>query len=182
MLGLLSNDNGEILIDNIILTPQNCRQWQANIGYVPQHIFLADDTLAKNIAFGVDANSIDFDKIINAARLAQIHEFIDQELPQKYETQVGERGVRLSGGQRQRIGIARALYHNPDIIVFDEATSALDIATEADVMKAIDGLSGQKSIVMVTHRLDTIKKCDQVLILDHGKLLSIENQNTKIGV
>lgn len=172
ILGLHLPDSGKILIDGEVLIEDNIRSWQNSIGYVPQHIFLADDSILSNIAFGVPKNDIDFKALEFAARLAMLDEFI-LSLPEGYETHIGERGMRLSGGQRQRIGIARALYHNPDLLIFDEATSALDSDTESEVMKAIDSISGKKTIVMIAHRLGTLEKCDQVIRLDSG-LVTIE--------
>lgn len=170
LLGLLSPTAGRILIDDTPLTPENARAWQARLGYVPQSIFLADASVAENIAFGVDPAAIDQAAVEEAAQIANIHDFIMSELPKGYTTLVGERGVRISGGQRQRIGIARALYHNPDVLVLDEATSALDNATEAVVMGAIRKLSGQKTIVMIAHRLSTVQAADSVVLLERGRV------------
>ena len=145
------------------------RNWQQNIGYVPQHIYLADDTVARNIAFGVSEDEIDLDAVRDAARRAHIADFIESDLPKQWETVVGERGVKLSGGQRQRIGIARALYHNPSVLVFDEATSALDQATETDVMEAIYELEGNHTILMIAHRLSTVQRADKIVMLERGR-------------
>ena len=169
ILGLLSPEEGQISIDNIPLTKDNVRKWQKGIGYVPQHIYLTDDTIARNIAFGVPKSNIDIELVKDAARRARIFDFIDSELPKKWETKVGERGVKLSGGQQQRIGIARALYHEPSVIVFDEATSALDQATEASVMKAIYDLEGEHTVIMIAHRLSTVKRADNIVMLESGK-------------
>ncbi|MCG5517097.1 MULTISPECIES: ABC transporter ATP-binding protein [unclassified Ectothiorhodospira] len=171
LLGLLQPDQGKILIDETSLTGSDVRRWQAALGYVPQHIFLADQTVAANIALGVPPEKIDEAAVYRAAKLANLHEFVLNDLPQGYETVIGERGVRLSGGQRQRIGIARALYRNPDVIFFDEATSALDNATEKVVMEAIHNLAGQKTIILVAHRLTTVKPCDEILVLHKGALV-----------
>lgn len=173
ILGLLRPSSGEVLVDGIPLTEENMGAWQNNIGYVPQHIFLADDTIAHNIAFGIAANEINREALERAARMAKIHDFITQELPQGYNTKIGERGVRLSGGQRQRIGIARALYANPEVIIFDEATSALDQVTEAEVMNAIDGLAGHKTIILITHRLKTVSRCHMTITLEGGRIAEI---------
>lgn len=170
LLGLLEASSGEIVVDNVPLNHERIRAWQKCIGYVPQNIFLADDSIINNIAFGIPEEEIDRTMVEKAASLANIHDFI-MTLPEGYQTHVGERGVRLSGGQRQRIGIARALYHNPDVLVFDEATSALDNATEAEVMRAIDGLAGTKTIIMIAHRLSTVKNCNTVLELNAGKIV-----------
>ncbi|GAB1484326.1 hypothetical protein MASR2M78_31440 [Treponema sp.] len=141
ILGLLRPESGAILVDNSIIDENNLNSWQSNLGYVPQNIYLSNDSIAANIAFGVPRSQIDMITVQNAARMAQIDEFINESLPEKYETYIGERGIRLSGGQRQRIGIARALYRNPQVLVLDEATSALDIHTEEAVMQAVDSLS-----------------------------------------
>lgn len=175
ILGLISPESGVIKIDNTTLNENNKRSWQDNIGYVPQSIFLADDTVSANITFGLPQDDIDTEALVNAAKIANIHEFIKSELPQGYDTIIGERGIRLSGGQRQRLGIARALYHNPDIVVFDEATSALDNATEAAVMEAIEELHGYKTVILVAHRLSTIKNCDCIYFLREGNLVAKGN-------
>ncbi len=168
ILGLLVPQEGAILIDGKPVSNGNIRNWQKNLGYVPQSIYLSNDTIASNIAFGHTGDSIDFKAVRDAAKMAQIDDFIMNELPEQYETKIGERGIRLSGGQRQRIGIARALYRNPSVLVMDEATSALDNQTEKDVMTAIDGLSGKKTIILIAHRLSTLKKCDQIFYLEKG--------------
>lgn len=171
ILGLLEPDSGEIRIDGVALTMTNIPQWQATLGYVPQHIFLADDSIAANIALGVPRHEVDQTAVERAARLANLHDFVCTELPQAYDTFIGERGVRLSGGQRQRVGIARALYRDPAVLVFDEATSALDNMTEKAVMDAIHNLSGQKTIFLVAHRLSTVENCDHIVVFSHGKLV-----------
>ena len=137
ILGLLEPQNGSIRIDDITLEKSNIKSWQSLIGYVPQSIFITDDTIAKNIALGSEEGAIDYEKVRTAAKMANIDEFITNELPQQYFTKVGEAGVKLSGGQRQRIGIARALYKDPEILIFDEATSSLDNLTEHQVMDSI---------------------------------------------
>lgn len=162
ILGLLTPQAGQVLVDGVPLGPDNLRAWQRNIGYVPQQIFLADDSVAANIAFGEPSKAIDMVAVERAARIAELHDFVSHELPEGYATQVGERGVRLSGGQRQRIGIARALYKDPDILVLDEATSALDNATEKAVMDAVRNLSHLKTIVMIAHRLSSLEGCDDI--------------------
>ena len=170
MLGLLIPSSGLIRIDNTVLNQNNCRQWQNCIGYVPQSIFLADDTISSNIAFGIEKEKIDIKQVENVAKMAQVDEFINN-LENGYDTVIGERGVRLSGGQRQRLGIARALYSNPELLVLDEATSALDNQTEIEVMKAITNMSGSKTIVIIAHRLNTIEKCDVIIKLENGKII-----------
>jgi ABC-type multidrug transport system fused ATPase/permease subunit len=180
VLGLLSPSSGEIRIDGKVVTDKNRRNWQANIGYVPQDIFLVDASLLANIALGIAKDDIDHARVRECARQAQIDRFIEDELPLGYETEVGERGVRLSGGQRQRIGIARALYHDPAVIVFDEATSALDNLTEQDVMHAIGAFHGQKTLFMIAHRMSTVKACDQIIVLEKGRVVGCDNWQTLI--
>ena len=170
LLGLLEPTQGEIAVDGVTVTQERLRAWQQNLGYVPQEIFLTDSSIAENIALGILPEQIDQHQVEHCARLAQVHDFVMQDLPEQYATLVGERGVRLSGGQRQRIGIARALYHNPEILVFDEATSALDTITEQAVMEAIDALAHQKTIILIAHRLSTVQNCDQIILLDQGKI------------
>ncbi len=170
ILGLLQPQSGEILIDGNVITEFNLRSWQKVIGYVPQQIYLADSTIAENIAFGVDLSDIDLDAVQRAAKIANLHDFVEKELPDGYQTKVGERGVRLSGGQRQRIGIARAMYHDPQVLIFDEATSALDNLTEQLVMEAVKKLEHQITIIIIAHRLSTVRDCDQIFLLDHGVL------------
>jgi len=174
VLGLLEPDHGRLVVDGQDVTPENLRAWMHSVGYVPQDIFLTDASVAENIALGVPHRGIDFERIHKAACIARIDQFIMDELPKGYQTHVGERGVRLSGGQRQRIGIARALYHNADLIVFDEATSALDNLTETEVMAAIDALPGDKTVLMVAHRLSTVKRCDRIIVLDQGQLVGCD--------
>lgn len=170
ILGLLTPEQGIISVAGQPLDVNNLQAWQRNIGYVPQSIYLADATVAENIAFGIPPEEIDHAEVKRAARAAHIHEFIDAQLPEGYRTEIGERGIRLSGGQRQRIGIARALYHDPDVVVFDEATSALDNATEAAVMEAVNELAGRKTVILIAHRLSTVKRCDAIYLLSHGRL------------
>lgn len=167
ILGLLYPTKGSLTADNNILNKDNIRQWQNSIGYVPQTIFLADDTIASNIAFGIEKSDIDMKQVLEVAKMAQVDEFVNKQ-DNGYETIIGERGVRLSGGQRQRLGIARALYHNPELLVLDEATSALDNKTEAEVMKAIDNMGGSKTIIMIAHRLTTVERCDKIIKLENG--------------
>jgi ABC-type multidrug transport system fused ATPase/permease subunit len=171
ILGLLRPQVGEIRVDGVPLSDSVVSAWQSGLGYVPQHIYLTDDTVARNIAFGIPDAQIDLRAVERTARLANIHEFITHELPRGYDTVVGERGIRLSGGQRQRIGIARALYHDPTVLVFDEATSALDTGTEAAVMEAIQHLTGTKTILMIAHRLTTLRGCDVLYVLRDGRLV-----------
>ena len=170
ILGLLEPEKGEMRVDGVCVTRENCRQWQQAIGYVPQHIFLTDETVAANIALGAPPDHIDMQAVERAARAAKLHDFVIRDLPQGYQTNVGEQGVRLSGGQRQRIGIARALYHDPDIIVLDEATSALDYVTERAVMAALHSLAHRKTILIVAHRLTTARACDRLFVFEAGRL------------
>jgi ATP-binding cassette, subfamily B, bacterial PglK len=165
LLGLYQPTTGEILIDGQRLIPTLVPAWQATIGYVPQDIFLIDDTIARNIAFGLADNKIDPARLREACAIAQILEFIEAELRDGFDTIVGERGIRLSGGQRQRIGLARALYHRPSVLILDEATSALDIATEAKLLDALRSLAGKLTMVVAAHRLSTVTGCDQLIDL-----------------
>tara|TARA_B100001142_G_scaffold320125_2_gene364652 strand:- start:70 stop:1464 length:1395 start_codon:yes stop_codon:yes gene_type:complete len=169
ILGLLKPSSGKILVDNKLINYQNIQSWQKNIGYVSQSIYLLDDSFRKNIAFGLSEGEIDEDKIQNAIKFAQLQEFVST-LPEGLDTFVGESGVRLSGGQRQRIGIARALYNNPSVLVLDEATSSLDLKTESGVMDAIKTLHGQKTILIIAHRLSTVKDCDYIYKLEDGAI------------
>ncbi|HOJ98110.1 MAG TPA: ABC transporter ATP-binding protein [Termitinemataceae bacterium] len=175
IIGLLRPQEGTILIDDTPLSENNIRSWRRNIGYVPQFIFLSDDTVRHNIAFGFSDTEIDNGAVERAAKMAHIHDFIVNELPQGYDTIIGERGVRLSGGQRQRLGIARALYHEPEILIFDEATSALDTITERAILEAIEELQHSKTIIIIAHRLTTIEKCDRIYLLEQGKIVAEGN-------
>src|SRR5690606_1841165 len=159
IIGLHTPQTGKIWVDEAELTRQLVPSWRKTLGYVPQDIFLLDASLTENIAFGVPVNEIDLARVRSVAEQAQILDFIETQLPEKFDTRVGERGVRLSGGQRQRIGLARALYHNPEVLILDEATSALDSRTEAAFMESIETLRGKLTIVMIAHRLSTVEKC-----------------------
>ena len=167
LLGLYQPTEGEILVDARLLTRALIPSWQACIGYVPQDIFLIDDTIARNIAFGLPEDEVDPEQLREACAMAQILEFIEGELPNGFDTGVGERGVRLSGGQRQRVGLARALYHRPSLLILDEATSALDVATEAKLLEALRSLTGKLTMVVSAHRLSTIAGCDKVIDLSN---------------
>ncbi len=171
ILGLIQPQKGHIKIDGEPLDSANTGAWQAGISHVPQSIFLSDATIAENIAFGIPYNQIDMARIKKAAEMAQLDTFV-QTLPEGYHEKTGERGVRLSGGQRQRIGIARALYQNPSLIVFDEATSALDNKTEQDVVLAIGALKQSLTIILIAHRLSTVKNADNILVFEKGRLLA----------
>jgi ABC-type multidrug transport system fused ATPase/permease subunit len=170
ILGLLLPDSGIVRVDGRDIR-EDVRGWQDQIGYVPQSIFLADDTLRRNVAFGLADDHIDEQAILRALRAAQLEEFV-RALPEGLDTSVGERGIRLSGGQRQRIGIARALYHDPPVIVLDEATSSLDVDAERNVMEAVEALHGVKTIVIVAHRLSTTENCDRLYRLERGRIVS----------
>lgn len=171
ILGLLQPQQGTIFVDGLPLERENIYRWQKAIAHVPQSIFLCDGTIAENIAFGIPCEEINLEKVKQAAQLAQISDFIES-LAARYDTYVGERGVRMSGGQRQRIGIARALYKEASVIVFDEATSALDNITEKEVAKAIESLSQRFTIIIVAHRISTIENCDCIFELKEGKLIN----------
>lgn len=170
ILGLLQPQAGDLLVDDKRVDQDNVHRWQGAIGYVPQSIFLADESIAANIAFGVPEEQVDMVAVERAARMASLHDFVASDLPQGYSTQVGERGVRLSGGQRQRIGIARALYRDPAVLVLDEATSALDNVTELAVMDAVRNLAKRKTIIIIAHRLTTVQDCDRIYVLDQGRI------------
>jgi ATP-binding cassette, subfamily B, bacterial PglK len=172
LLGLHRPNSGRVLIDGRPLTPEIIPSWQATIGYVPQEIFLIDDTIARNIALGVPDNEIDYTRLQEVCAVAQILDFIETELQDGFQTTAGERGVRLSGGQRQRLGLARALYHRPSLLLLDEATSALDTATEAKLIEALHSLTGKLTIVMATHRLNSLG--------GYGDLINLGNKTAAI--
>ena len=171
VLGLLVPQKGRLMIDGTEINEDNVASWQRQIGYVPQHIYLSDASVARNIAFGLPDQVIDYEAVERAAKIANIHDFVVEELPEKYETRVGERGIRLSGGQRQRIGIARAMYPNPEVLVMDEATSALDGLTEAAIMDAIHTLSHEKTILLIAHRIATVRESDIIFAMEHGVIV-----------
>jgi ATP-binding cassette subfamily B protein len=162
IMGLLVPTSGVIMIDNVLLSNENRHSWQRCIAHVPQVVFLTDSTIKNNIAFGSGIDELDMERLIDAARKAQLLEFIES-LPEGFDTFIGERGVRLSGGQRQRMGIARALYRQAEILIFDEATNALDHETELEVMKAIEALDKEITIIMIAHRVTTLNGCDQII-------------------
>ena len=179
LMGLLEPSSGNLVVDDVVINAENIGSWRSHIAHVPQSIYLTDASIAQNIAFGIEADSIDFERVKRAAGYAQLTKFID-ELPEGYDTHVGERGVRLSGGQRQRIGIARALYKQADVLVFDEATSALDGNTEGEVMEAINSLSKELTIILVAHRLTTLKSCDLVVEVAQGAIQKVGSYNDLI--
>jgi ABC-type multidrug transport system fused ATPase/permease subunit len=180
IMGLLLPTGGAIVVDNVPVVTvsgdagngQDITRWQRNFGYVPQQIYLSDDTVAANIAFGIPGTMRDMAAVEQAAQAANLHEFITTGLPKGYETVVGERGIRLSGGQRQRIGIARSLYHDPNVLVMDEATSALDSITEDAVMDAVHNLMHSKTIIIIAHRLSTVRECDMIYLMEKGKIIT----------
>ncbi len=170
ILGLIMPEKGYLAIDDKIINISNRNTWQKNIGFVPQSIFLSEGTISQNIAFGLSDEQIDLEKVKKSIKLAHLDELVDS-LEEGLDTRVGERGVKLSGGQRQRIGIARALYNDSSVLVFDEATSALDGITEKIIMDAIHELNGQKTIILIAHRLKTVKKCDSIFIFEKGRII-----------
>ncbi|WP_404423335.1 ABC transporter ATP-binding protein [Thalassospira australica] len=178
ILGLIHPHSGRLSVDGVAITAENVRSWQRAIGYVPQYIYLSDDTIAGNIAFGVDKKYIDYAAVKRAAKVANLHNFITTELAQGYYTNIGERGIRLSGGQRQRIGIARALYNNPQLLILDEATSALDNLTEKHVMEAVENISHSLTVIMIAHRLSTVQKCDNIYVIENGTITKSGDYNT----
>ncbi len=170
LLGLIKPDHGQLKIDNEIINNSNVRSWQNTIGFVSQNIFLSDRTIAENVAFGVPKEKIDYKQVNQSLELANLSELVDS-LEQGIDTKVGERGIQLSGGQRQRVGIARAFYNEAEILVFDEATSSLDGITEKTIMRAINDFNGKKTIILIAHRIKTVKNCDSIYFIDNGKLV-----------
>ncbi len=181
LLGLLDPTAGSISVDGVPFDARNRRAYRRLFGYVPQDIFLTDDTIRRNVALGIPDDEIDDEAVHRACRQAQVDDFIEHELPNGYLTIVGERGVRLSGGQRQRIGIARALYHQPAILVFDEATSALDVHTEKRVFEALHAIARERTLVMIAHRLETVAKADRVVVLEGGRVTNVGPAESVIG-
>ena len=177
ILGLLSPSEGNLKIDDNSISVENIRSWQKIIGYVPQQIFLIDNSIAANIALGVEKKNINEKQLEHVAKIANLHQFIISELPNGYETIIGERGVRLSGGQRQRVAIARALYKNPQVLILDEATNSLDNSTEDAVMEAVDILNKNITIILIAHRLSTVKNCDKIYLVDKGIIKAEGNFN-----
>lgn len=171
ILGLLEPKSGTLQVDGRVINKKNIKNWQQLIGYVPQHIYLSDDTIEANIAFGKETKDVNKDLLENVSKIARLHNFILDTLPNQYKTKIGEQGVRLSGGQRQRIGIARALYNNPKLLILDEATSALDVKTEKDVMDGINKSSKDITIITIAHRLDTLKNYDIIFKLENGQII-----------
>ena len=172
ILGLLTPQKGEFSVDGVKIDENNILNWQRNLGYVPQHIYLSDDTIMNNIAFGIPGEKIDRKVVEQVSRISNLHDFIISELPNGYQTIVGERGIRLSGGERQRVGIARALYHDPEVLVLDEATSSLDGITEYAVLEAINNVAKLKTVIIIAHRLTTEKNCDIIYLINKGKIIA----------
>ena len=172
VLGLLPLTDGQMIVDGVPITDANRRAWRQATAYVPQDIYLLDASVSENIAFGRNEEDIDQARVREVAKIAQLSDFVENELPQNYGTMVGERGVRLSGGQRQRLGIARALYRGTDLIIFDEATSSLDNVTEKELMQALDRLPGEQTVLIVAHRLSTVRNCDKIVFLEKGLLIA----------
>lgn len=181
ILGLHQPQSGRISVDGNTISDENSSRFLAAIGYVPQDVFLTDDTIEANIAFGIPHSDVSRERLDRVAKVAQIHHFIEDELQHGYSTVVGERGARLSGGQRQRIGLARALYRNPSILILDEATSALDNETEAKLMESINSLSGELTIIVIAHRLTTVRDCDQIFVVEDGKIRSEKYEALNLG-
>jgi ABC-type multidrug transport system fused ATPase/permease subunit len=175
LLGLLEPQSGTLSVDGQAISGVARSAWQRRIGYVPQVPYIVDDSIRRNIALGIPDSEIDESRLREAARVANLDRFIENDLPERYDTQVGERGARLSGGQRQRMCIARALYHDPDVLVFDEATSALDAPTEDAIIEAMRGLAHRKTIVMIAHRLVSLADCDNIYVFERGRIVDQGN-------
>lgn len=173
LLGLLIPNRGRILVGGNMLDQEKLTAWRKRIAYVPQEIFLRDASVAENIAFGIIENSINLEHVEKVSKIAQLDKFITEQLPASYQTKLGEKGIRLSGGQKQRLGIARALYHEADVLVLDEATSALDTVTESDVMSTISSLSDDKTVFIIAHRLSTLRECDRIIFFKEGRLAAV---------
>lgn len=171
LMGLLSPTDGEFRLDGVVLGEDGQRRWRSSVGYVPQDVYLRDDTILANIAFGLSDDEVDHQAVAEALRIARLDDFVST-LPEGWNSAIGEKGVCLSGGQRQRLGIARALYSQPEMLIFDEATSSLDSITEKEVMAAIEALSGSRTIVMVAHRLDTVRACDRIYLMEQGRIIA----------
>ncbi|MEQ8200717.1 MAG: ABC transporter ATP-binding protein [Syntrophomonadaceae bacterium] len=170
-MGLLTPDHGKLLVDGIQIDAANIEGWKKNLGYVPQDIYLSNDSVTNNIAFGVPDDQIDLEKVVRAATIAHVHDFVIHSLADGYDTKIGDRGIRLSGGQRQRIGIARAMYDDPEVLILDEATNSLDGLTEESFVEALAELAAVKTIIIIAHRLNTVKNCDQIYLLDDGRII-----------
>jgi ABC-type multidrug transport system fused ATPase/permease subunit len=180
IIGLLEPSSGKILVDGTVLDASTVRSWQDKIGYVPQQVYLGDDTLLRNVAFGEADEAIDLLRVERALDAAHLTDFV-RGLPDGLATAVGERGVRLSGGQRQRIGIARALYFDPKILILDEATSALDGLTEAEVVEAIESARADRTTIVIAHRLSTVRRCDRLVYMSDGEITNVGNWETLLA-
>ncbi len=180
VVGLLHPSDGGIKIDGKTITKENTKSWRANLAYVPQEVFLFDDTVLRNIVMGISEANIDFALLEKVTKMAGIYDFIDQQLPKGFQTGIGERGVRLSGGQRQRLGLARALYSNPSVLILDEATSALDSITEKSIIESLKSLPKDITTIIVAHRLSTIKHADCIFVLDQGKIITQGTYDTLV--
>jgi ABC-type multidrug transport system fused ATPase/permease subunit len=173
LLGLLEPESGEVVVDGTVLDRTNIRSWRSSVGYVPQQVFIAEGDVAGNVALGVPPAEVSEERLLEATAMAQIHRLVLEKMADGFQTRVGQAGVKLSGGERQRIGIARALYDDPDVIVFDEATSALDNLTERRIIDDIRALSGRKTVIMIAHRLSTVRHCDMILVLENGRIVGL---------
>jgi len=180
LLGLVYPQNGSIKIDGIALDPMNIDAWRKQVGYVPQRVVLLDDSVAANVAFGVPTDERNMKQVEWACKVAKIDQFIEQELEYGYQTNLGENGIRLSGGQAQRIAIARALYRKPSVLILDEATAALDSITEREIIETIEELAGKMTIIMIAHRLNTVKHCDMIYLLNKGRVADLGTYNALI--
>ena len=180
LLGLIKPDQGQIKVDDQVISDNNVRSWQNTIGFVSQSIFLSERSIAENVAFGIQREQINYKQVHRALDLANLSELVNS-LEHGIQTKVGERGIQLSGGQRQRIGIARAFYNEAEILVFDEATSSLDGITEQMIMKAINDLHGQKTIILIAHRIKTVKNCNLIYFIDSGNLIDTGTYNELIN-
>ena len=180
IMGLLQPQSGSISIDEIDLNPINIQSWQEKISHVPQSIYLVDASITENIAFGIPKNKINFDKVVHASKVAQIYSIIEN-MDLKFDSKVGEQAIQLSGGQRQRIAIARALYKDSEIIILDEASSALDSETEKRLMESINSMNKKITIIMVAHRLSTLKNCNKIIEFKEGKINRIGSFEEIIG-
>jgi ABC-type bacteriocin/lantibiotic exporter with double-glycine peptidase domain len=171
ILGLIEPDNGSIIVDGNLLQNQNITSWQKIVGYVPQHIYLINSTVSENIAFATENKMINKELLYKASKIANIHEFITKELPESYDSKIGENGILLSGGQRQSLGIARAIYHQPQLLILDEATNAIDNFNEEILFSNLNLLKDKMTIILISHQIDTLKKCDHVYNLEKSKLI-----------
>ncbi len=180
-MGLLTPGHGKLLVDGIEINAANIEGWKKNLGYVPQDIYLSNDSVTNNIAFGVPDDQVDMEKVVRAARIAHVHDFVTSSLAGGYDTKIGDRGIRLSGGQRQRIGIARAMYNDPEVLILDEATNSLDGLTEESFVEALAELAAVKTIIIIAHRLNTIMNCDQIYLLNDGQIIAHGTYNELIS-